>query len=41
MKCFPGVTSLPDYKTNFPRWAPKDISKMGTNLGKDGKDLLR
>ena len=40
-KLWPGVTSLPDYKTNFPLWAPKDINKMVPNLSKDDKDPLK
>ncbi|XP_078260406.1 cyclin-dependent kinase 2-like isoform X4 [Rhinoraja longicauda] len=37
---WPGVTQLPDYKANFPRWSRQDFSKILPNLDIDGKDLL-
>ncbi|XP_790847.3 cyclin-dependent kinase 2 [Strongylocentrotus purpuratus] len=40
-KLWPGVTSLPDYKTSFPRWTPQDFTKIVPMLNKDGKDLLK
>lgn len=37
---WPGVTSLPDYKTSFPKWAAKDLSTIVPTLPPDGLDLL-
>ncbi|XP_067891851.1 cyclin-dependent kinase 2-like isoform X5 [Heterodontus francisci] len=37
---WPGVTQLPDYKANFPRWIRQDFNKILPNLDIDGKDLL-
>ncbi|XP_067843930.1 cyclin-dependent kinase 2-like isoform X6 [Heptranchias perlo] len=37
---WPGVTQLPDYKANFPRWVRQDFNKILPNLDIDGKDLL-
>ncbi|XP_072335637.1 cyclin-dependent kinase 2-like isoform X2 [Scyliorhinus torazame] len=37
---WPGVTQLPDYKANFPRWLRQDFNKILPNLELDGKDLL-
>lgn len=38
---WPGVTSLPDFKTAFPKWPPKDLATVVTNLDSAGHDLLR
>lgn len=37
---WPGVTQLPDYKRNFPRWAKKEMKEIVPNLDRDGRDLL-
>lgn len=36
-----GVEELPEYKPEFPRWKPKDLSKMFPTLEPSGVDLLR
>lgn len=38
---WPGVTSLPDFKSAFPKWPPKDLKTVVPNLGSAGLDLLR
>lgn len=35
-----GVTSLPDYKSAFPKWKPTDLETFVPNLDPDGVDLL-
>uniref|UniRef100_A0A8D0EEQ8 Cyclin dependent kinase 3 n=1 Tax=Salvator merianae TaxID=96440 RepID=A0A8D0EEQ8_SALMN len=37
---WPGVTQLPDYKGNFPKWPRKDMKVVIPNLDRDGRDLL-
>ncbi|KAM3702994.1 hypothetical protein ACJW31_04G064100 [Castanea mollissima] len=37
---WPGVTSLPDYKSAFPKWAPKDLAAVVPSLDSAGIDLL-
>lgn len=37
---WPGVTSLPDYKPSFPKWAQQDLSKVVPLLDEDGRELL-
>ncbi|XP_059822064.1 cyclin-dependent kinase 2-like isoform X2 [Hypanus sabinus] len=37
---WPGVTQLPDYKANFPKWNRQDFNKILPNLDIDGRDLL-
>ncbi|XP_032995246.1 cyclin-dependent kinase 3 isoform X1 [Lacerta agilis] len=37
---WPGVTQLPDYKGNFPKWPRKDMKVLIPNLDRDGRDLL-
>ncbi|XP_054832872.1 cyclin-dependent kinase 3 [Eublepharis macularius] len=37
---WPGVTQLPDYKGNFPKWPRKDMKAIISNLDRDGRDLL-
>ncbi|KAM9222349.1 cyclin-dependent kinase 3 isoform 2-T2 [Leptosomus discolor] len=37
---WPGVTQLPDYKRDFPRWARKEMKEVAPNLDRDGRDLL-
>ncbi|KAK7845413.1 cell division control protein 2 like protein [Quercus suber] len=37
---WPGVTSLPDYKSTFPKWPPKDLATMVPSLDSAGVDLL-
>lgn len=37
---WPGVTSLPDYKDSFPRWAPKPFTSAVPGLDPVSEDLL-
>ncbi|XP_006859467.1 PREDICTED: cyclin-dependent kinase 2 isoform X2 [Chrysochloris asiatica] len=37
---WPGVTSMPDYKASFPKWARQDFSKVVPPLDEDGRSLL-
>lgn len=37
---WPGVTQLPDYKGDFPRWARKEMKEIVPSLDRDGRDLL-
>lgn len=37
---WPGVTSMPDYKTTFPNWPPQPISSSVPGLDASGCDLL-
>lgn len=37
---WPGVTSLPDFKSSFPKWISKDLSAIVPNLDPAGIDLL-
>ncbi|WOL10583.1 cell division control protein [Canna indica] len=37
---WPGVTSLPDFKSAFPKWLPKDLATVVPNLEASGIDLL-
>ncbi|XP_010933901.1 cell division control protein 2 homolog A isoform X3 [Elaeis guineensis] len=37
---WPGVTSLPDFKSAFPKWPPKDLATVAPNLEPAGIDLL-
>ncbi|KAK7400245.1 hypothetical protein VNO78_11446 [Psophocarpus tetragonolobus] len=37
---WPGVTSLPDFKSAFPKWQPKDLKTVVPNLEPAGLDLL-
>uniref|UniRef100_A0A6J0URG1 Cyclin-dependent kinase 3 n=1 Tax=Pogona vitticeps TaxID=103695 RepID=A0A6J0URG1_9SAUR len=37
---WPGVTQLPDYKANFPKWPRKDLKVVIPHLDRDGRDLL-
>jgi len=37
---WPGVTSLPDFKSAFPKWPPKDLATVVPNLEQAGIDLL-
>ncbi|KPP72284.1 cyclin-dependent kinase 2-like [Scleropages formosus] len=37
---WPGVTSMPDYKPSFPKWARQELSKVVPPLDEDGRDLL-
>ncbi|GFR96873.1 cyclin-dependent kinase 2 [Elysia marginata] len=38
---WPGVTSLPDYKSSFPRWPVKEVRNLVPNLSTEGQDLLQ
>ncbi|KAH9498192.1 Cyclin-dependent kinase 2 [Bulinus truncatus] len=38
---WPGVTSLPDYKSSFPKWPVKDVAILAPGLCSEGIDLLR
>jgi cyclin-dependent kinase 2 len=35
-----GITSLPDYKANFPQWSPKSFADVVPGLDEAGLDLL-
>uniref|UniRef100_A0A8B9PB60 cyclin-dependent kinase n=1 Tax=Apteryx owenii TaxID=8824 RepID=A0A8B9PB60_APTOW len=37
---WPGVTSMPDYKPSFPKWARQDFSKVVPPLDEEGRKLL-
>ncbi|CAK7328588.1 unnamed protein product, partial [Dovyalis caffra] len=37
---WPGVTSLPDFKSAFPKWPSKDLATVAPTLEKAGVDLL-
>ncbi|KFR17444.1 Cyclin-dependent kinase 3, partial [Opisthocomus hoazin] len=37
---WPGVTQLPDYNREFPRWARKEMKEIVPKLDRDGRDLL-
>ncbi|GJN18857.1 hypothetical protein PR202_gb06064 [Eleusine coracana subsp. coracana] len=37
---WPGVASLPDYKSTFPKWTPVDIASLVPTLEPAGIDLL-
>ncbi|XP_044505691.1 cell division control protein 2 homolog 2-like [Mangifera indica] len=37
---WPGVTSLPDFKSAFPKWTAKDLASVVPNLEPAGVDLL-
>ncbi|KAG2808391.1 hypothetical protein PC118_g16917 [Phytophthora cactorum] len=37
---WPGVSTLPDYKTSFPQWRPQPLSKVVPQLDRVGLDLL-
>ncbi|ONK56549.1 uncharacterized protein A4U43_C10F9950 [Asparagus officinalis] len=37
---WPGVTSLPDFKSTFPKWPPRDLATVVPNLEPAGLDLL-
>ncbi|CAG5125082.1 unnamed protein product [Candidula unifasciata] len=38
---WPGVTSLPDYKSTFPKWPVKDVKSLTPTLCPEGIDLLQ
>ncbi|CED84529.1 cdc2 cyclin-dependent kinase [Phaffia rhodozyma] len=38
---WPGVKSLPDYKTSFPQWHPQDLATVVPGLDRNGLDLLQ
>jgi hypothetical protein len=37
---WPGVTSLPDFKSAFPKWPPKNLASIVPGLEPAGVDLL-
>lgn len=37
---WPGVTSFPDFKPSFPKWARTDIANIVTTLDEEGLYLL-
>ncbi|AQK60779.1 hypothetical protein ZEAMMB73_Zm00001d053930 [Zea mays] len=37
---WPGVASLPDYKSTFPKWPPVDLATVVPTLEPSGIDLL-
>jgi cyclin-dependent kinase len=38
---WPGVSSLPDYKTTFPQWSRQDIARIVPVLDEAGIDILK
>lgn len=38
---WPGITSLPDYKSTFPCWTQNQLSSQVKNLDSAGLDLLQ
>ncbi|KIJ32310.1 hypothetical protein M422DRAFT_35858 [Sphaerobolus stellatus SS14] len=38
---WPGVRSLPDYKSTFPNWSPSELEEVVAPLDRDGIDLLK
>lgn len=38
---WPGVSELPDYKSTFPNWPPRDLSEVVSELEGAGIDLLK
>jgi hypothetical protein len=38
---WPGVRSLPDYKSTFPQWSGADIATQVPSLDPQGIDLLK
>jgi len=38
---WPGVSTLPDYKTTFPQWSRKDVGEAVPQLDSQGLDLLK
>ncbi|CAL0306103.1 unnamed protein product [Lupinus luteus] len=38
---WPGVTSLPDFKSAFPKWSAKDLATLVPDLEPAGLDLLK
>ncbi|CAA7266738.1 unnamed protein product [Cyclocybe aegerita] len=38
---WPGVGSLPDYKTSFPQWSRQDIARIVNTLDEAGLDFLK
>jgi cyclin-dependent kinase len=38
---WPGVSSLPDYKSTFPQWSRKDVGEAVPQLDPYGLDLLK
>jgi cyclin-dependent kinase len=37
---WPGVTSLPDFKSSFPKWVRNETVALVSNLSEEGLDLL-
>ena len=38
---WPGVSQLPDYKSDFPKWRTQNLQTLIPQLDKDGIDLLK
>lgn len=38
---WPGVSSLPDYKTTFPQWSRQDLARIVPMLDENGLDFLK
>lgn len=38
---WPGVSSLPDYKTTFPQWSRQDLARIVPTLDEVGIDMLK
>ena len=39
-ECWPGVTGLPDFKSSFPQWSPKDLKGSVSGMNDVSADLL-
>lgn len=37
---WPGVSSIPEYKTTFPKWKPQNLSEYLPELDEKGIDLM-
>lgn len=37
---WPGVSTLPDYKSSFPQWAAQDLAQHVEQLDEDGIEFL-
>ena len=38
---WPNVNKLPDFKSTFPQWKPKNLDDLFPKLDKDGLDLMQ
>ena len=40
LNAWPGMTKLPQYKTDYPQYEPRELSKLFPTLSKTGLDIL-